>query len=336
MAKETVLLMEDPSSAIQTPITVLEVDSVDGSKFVASGVEYWSASNELEVTVMPNGVVTGGVVTPGTAVDTVDVAANTVWLNGAEVAVALSAAELLTRGTVTGFIVNAITVDNAGAVAVIAGTEFTAFSTVIDDPGGPPYIPVDSILLSLVYLTNTASAVVLSTEIKQNRGQQMEMSSYPTWNINYAQGAVKFTSSLPLIHTGDAPKKVYASYAAITFPTNFTELNYTDNFKVPEDVLSKSDLQFHNEQTLVDVTSALVGGVFDITFNKDAGIASFMAAAKMDMRWLAAYPDKYKTPYFLCPPARVSFERDALTAANSNVKATVTMMSTEAAIEKTA
>jgi hypothetical protein len=331
MSKDSSILLEDPAKLVYVPIE--QLTEIDGAKFSASGVRYWSAARDMHPVVMPNGIVSGGTVTPGTANDTVSVSAAELWLNGITTNVSASAAEAVTRGTLNGFIVNAVTVNSAGAIVIIAGTEGTASSITIGAAGGPPYIPVDSVLVALVYFTDTSSALVLASEIKQATGQHMEMAAYPTWNIAYSGGAVEFTALLPLIHTGDAPKRVYASYASVEVPGSFTKLLYTNNFKIPEKTFTGTTTDFYNDLKIVDISSVLENSTFDITFKEDAGIKKMIDYANGDKRWLIMYPDEYKTAHFLCPPAVLSRTRDAITASASSVKATITMMSEEPAIE---
>lgn len=331
MSKETAIYLEDSSASVYTLLEQLVVNPINGAQFKVAGVNYWSAANDLQEVVMPNGVLDGGIVTPGTANNTVNVTEITCWLNSAQVVVSASI-ETIIRGTTNGFIVNAITIDNAGALAVVAGTEFTAFSSTRGAAGGPPYIPVDSVLVAMIYLTSITSSQVLTTEIKQN-GQNKETAQLPTWEVIYSSGTVQFSSALPLIHIGDVPKNVYASYANIEILSSFTKLTYTDNFKIPEEIFEKTETAFHDNKKLIDVSSALTGGTFDVTFKQDSGIGSLMSAAKGDKRWLLVYPNQYRSAYFLCPPSVVSFERDAITAESSSLKASVTMLSEEPALE---
>ena len=332
VGKDTQLWIEDPTASVYTSLEALSVNAT-GFEFTASGVDYWSSSRELEVVVMPNGVVTGGNVTPGTANDTVDVAELNVWLNGVQMTISASAAEAVTRGSVNGFIRNAITIDSLAAVTVIAGTESTAFSDVIGAVGGPPYIPADSILIAIVSLTNTTAGAVLSTEISQSRGRNLELALYPTWDISHHEGVVRFSSPLPTIHTGDIPKPVYASYASVKILGSFTKLLFTDNAKVPETTYAGTKVMYHDNKRLTDVAEELTDCTFDMTFKDSAGIGSNLANVKGDKLYLLIYPDQFKPPRFLCPPAIVSFERDAIAASVSNLKVTVTMLAEHPAIE---
>lgn len=331
--KNTIIFLEDPTLSTYEPLEKLIVDLIDGSKFAANGIDYWSASRDLQEVVMPNGILTGGTVTPGAVNDTIDITELVCWLNGSQVTVGATTGKLITRGVTNGFIINAVTIDNAGSVVVIAGVENTVFSTTIGAAGGPPYIPIDSILVSMVYLTNTTSVKILTTEIKEGRGQHKEMALFPTWDVIYSSGTVKFYSPLPTIHTGDLPKCVYASYASVIIPDSFQKLLYTDNFEIPEEIYSKNEINYHDNKKLIEINTALSACKFNISFKEDSGIGSIVNDARGDKRWVLVYPDQFRSAGFLCPPALLSLKRNVINAEGPFTSATVTMLMESPAIE---
>jgi len=174
--------------------------------------------------IRPNGLLTGGTITVDTTADTVNVAALTCWLVGVQTSVAADALTV-TRPATDVSKVNSITVTSAGEFAVIAGTDgaSSAFSESRGVAGGPPYIPVGSIEIGQVRMTTSASAVITTSEIKQN-GQYTEKALYPVWTLNpiglgnvatdagTTNAYIKFSEALDLAHTGDLPKAVYAAY----------------------------------------------------------------------------------------------------------------------------
>ncbi len=335
MSKDTTVYIENVAAETKVDYEALTVNVTDGSKFSATGVDYWSEATSLASAVRPNGVKVGGAITPGSANDTVDIAELTCNLNGVAVTVAAAAGESVTRGLITDtHIQNAITVDNAGAIAVIAGVDHTAFATVLGDPGAPPYIPADSVLIGMIKLTSITAAVVVVAEIFTGAGVHREETDFPSYEILPSEGLVKFVSVLPSIHTGDIPKKVYAEYAEFDPSADIALLGYTDNLKLPEETYSASPTNFHNNQRLVDITSDVTEGSFDITFKQDAGINVLVTQMKGQKIWFKCFPDKNRPDYyFLIPPSTVSLERDAISAEASTLKATVTLLSESQAIE---
>jgi len=199
-------------------------DSGDKTKFSASFAPVSRVSG-FAPTLAPYGLKTGGVVTPGSSNDEVDVAALTVVAPGmtgadADGVVAVSAASgiSVSRGLTTDtHRITSITVNSSGAVVAVAGVDNTAFSEVRGADGGPPYIPVGSVEIAQVRLTSITAAIVTSGEIYQVPGLHLERSDYPIGEINYATGEVTFVDALPAIHTGDVAKKVYIKGATPLF-----------------------------------------------------------------------------------------------------------------------
>jgi hypothetical protein len=112
--------------------------------------------------------------------------------------------------------VNAVTVTAAGALAIVAGTPGEAFG-VRGAAGGAPYIPVDSIQIAEVGLTDIADAPVTAMEIGQIPGLHQEVSYAPVYMMHYATGEVEFAQELLAIHTGDVPRKIYIKGAVPIF-----------------------------------------------------------------------------------------------------------------------
>lgn len=192
-------------------------DGGDAIKFESSFAP-WSNAAGAEPVVAPYGLMTGGAITPDAGTnDSVDVAALTASMAGVSGAdtkgvVSVAAGSVaITRGTSTNkFKIISITVDNTGTLAAVNGTASTSFSETRGAAGGPPYIPVGSIEIGQVRLNSETSADIDEDEIYTVSGLHVERADYPVYDINYARGRVDFADSLPLIHTGDLPKKVYA------------------------------------------------------------------------------------------------------------------------------
>lgn len=201
----------------QTPYPFEEMtDSGDNTTFEASFSPISAASGH-EPVVAPYGVLTGGAITPGSGNDEVDVAALTVQapgMAGASAAgvVAVSADTVsISRPATAVAKINSITVNSSGALVEVEGTDSgsSAFSDTRGAAGGPPLIPVGSIEIGQVRLTDDSAAIVLAAEIYQVENLTMEMANYPTYELDAATGEVTFNDAVPLIHTGPLPKKVY-------------------------------------------------------------------------------------------------------------------------------
>lgn len=262
----------------------------------------WSKREGYEPNVKPNGLATGGTVTPGTDNDKVAVAALTCYLAGELKSVSASSGLTITRATSTDtHIKNSITVTSAGVLAVIAGTDGTAFSETRGAAGGPPLIPVDSIEIAQVHLTSNVAAPILANEIKQVIGTHVERYDYPTWTVNaynvesgnIGNAGIKFASPLPLIHTGSIPKAVYAQY----YEPSFTEKLNCENF-VPTGIThSVSSKQIYGG-TLGATSSSITQGSFT-TYLED-GISDGFLSLENTTVFIKFFQNRLKsTPYRL-------------------------------------
>jgi len=187
-------------------------DSGDHKKFTHTS-RPWSRAAGFEPDIKPNGLATGGAVSPAASAqnDKVDVAALSCYLAGVLTAVAAAANVTVTRGATTNtHSITSITVKADGTIEAVAGTASTAFSETRGAAGGPPLIPVDSIEIAQVRTTSITGAPIVASEIFAVVGQHTERFDFPSWEIDPFDGAVRFLQALPLIHTGPAAKKVYA------------------------------------------------------------------------------------------------------------------------------
>lgn len=205
----------------QTSYPVEEMtDSGDRTTFEASASPFSRASG-FAPTVLPNGLLTGGAVTPAASGDDndVDIAALTCNLNGVVTSVSADTDVAITRPATAVAKINSITVNSSGSIAVVAGDDGsgTTFSETRGAAGGPPLIPVDSIEIAQVRVTSDTAAAITASEIKQVVGLHRESASYPVFTINYAEGKVVFADALPAIHTGSVGKAVYVSFATPLF-----------------------------------------------------------------------------------------------------------------------
>jgi len=252
--------MADPRldyEAGQTAVAYTALSDSGDNKTFNSSAELWSNRSGYTPTVRPNGVLTGLAVTPAASgtEDYIDIAGGTVWLAGVETEVTADTDVEVTRGLTTDtHIINSVTVTAAGVIAVVAGTDHTAFSTTRGAAGGPPYIDNDAIEIAQVKLTSVSTAVVTASEIIQVPGSSREMAMFPVWEekrIRVTSGVqgyagVTFASALQAIHSEDAgttvaTKLVYASY----YTPSFAQVPKASDFVRPANSYSVSSTEYY-------------------------------------------------------------------------------------------
>lgn len=278
-------------------------DSGDHMLFT-SAASLWSGRAGYAPVVRPNGLLTGGAITPHATNSTVAVAALSCNLNGVVTAVAAGSVAAARPATAVSKVVS-ITVNAAGALAAVAGTEgaTTAFSETRAAAGGPPLIPVDSVEIGQVRYTSNAAAIVLASEINQTPGVHMERADAPLYEINHgpvvdggivqkAGGSVSFYEALPLIHTGPTAKRVYASYAA----PQFVDVPLASDFVPPETSHSVSSEQVYGS-TIGSSSSSLGQGSFVARLNN--GVDDPLVKMKNQNLWFKFFPDRYATQNIL-------------------------------------
>lgn len=279
--------------------------SSDNQVFNISGGSIFSGKAGFEASVRPNGIVTGrNLITPGTDPDDIDVAAFTAYSKGIEYTVAADTLTLTRPASGTPFQVFSVTMTSAGALAVVDGTEGSAFSTTRDAAGGPPEIPVDSVELGQVKLSSDDAGVILASEIFQVVGTHTERFDFPTWTINpiglgdsapvtsKKNAFVELSSALDEIHDAAAAKRVYVSYNAPIF----VEASKTLDFVPVENSHSVSSTQYYNG-TIASVSSTLGQGSFTALMTDN--ITDTLVSNKDEILTIKFYPDRNKTPYIL-------------------------------------
>jgi hypothetical protein len=305
------------------PMSAL-TDSGDQTIFTSSA-SLFSRVSGFAPAVRPDGVRTGGNVTPDDAEanDTVDVSAGTAYVAG--VAVSFNAASpTITRPATAVSKVNSIVVSSAGVVSAVAGTDGSDanFVETRGAAGGPPYIPTDSIELAQVRVTSDTAAPIAATEMFTAVGTHRERYDYPLWDEVDQDGEVHFKSALPQIHTGDVTKNVYASYA----DPIFTELGQGVDFTPPENTWSVNSTPIYGG-TLGEASQALSQGSF--TAYLTDGVTDPIMKVKDQNAWIRFYPDKYATPHILCQ-GYLGMSRAY--PAGGNINADVTIAASGAAV----
>jgi hypothetical protein len=285
---------KDALSSVTTPASKVN------KKFVSSA-ERFSGLEDYEPVVYLDGVISGCNVTPGTAADSFDVSAGTYQIKGNSYTLAASTGETgLTRPTVDGnIVVNAISLDTSGNINVTAGTEGTT-STTRGAAGGPPYIPVDQVLIGYItlgYTSATAGAVITSSEIDDSN---KEYSYLPGYKVIYHddggenKGCIEFDTALGAIHTGDTTRNVYVTYYA---PDSYVELSDSKDYTLTGDQATVKSQAYDDTTEQTHTTIKSWSGSFDYY---DTKVKSTMIS-ELDTnrrRWFKFYPDRDSNEHF--------------------------------------
>ena len=317
-----------------TAMTLL-TDSGDHATF-ESAASLWSGRSGYAPVVRPNGLVTGGAVTPdGAAVNNVvDVAALTCYLAGVLTSVSAGELTALRGATTDTHRITSLTVDSSGALAAIGGTDHTEFSETRGATGGPPLIPVGSIEIAQVRLTSITDAPIAASEIFTIVGTHREMSNFPLWDVNYGPtvdggvetvsgGSVTFIDELPLIHTGPTARRVYASYASPLF----ADVSLASDFVPVETTHSVTSTPVYGT-TLGASASSLGQGAF--TAYLQDGVTDPLIVLKNATLWFKFFPDRFAAPYTLSQ-GRLGVAR--VFPAGDNISAACTISATRASID---
>jgi len=309
-------------------------DDGDQKKY-NSADRLWSKRSGYAADVKPNGVATGLLVTPGAANDTVAVSSGTCYLSGVLTEVSADAAVDVTRPSVSNYQQFAITITSAGAIAVVEGTEHTAFSDTWDADGGPPLIPTTSILLAVVKYSSQTPAIVTASEIKSTANSYREPYNFPTWterNYEVENGAlgyagVDFDAALLACHTGPVPKEVYAEY----YTPEFSKLAETTDFVPPETSHSVSSTQIYGK-TKGSSSSSLGQGSFTAYFVD--GISDALVSIKNNDLFFKFYQDELVTSKYILCQGKLGMSRSF--SPEEDPMASCTISSSDEAVEVTA
>lgn len=291
-AKDALLKYEAGQTAVA--ISAL-TDAGDHINFTGSASP-WSRKSGYAPVIRPNGLISGGVVTPAASGlnDAVDVSAGTAYISGALVSFNAATDLVVTRpADANTHQINSIAVASNGTISDIDGTDHTAFSETRGGNGGPPFIPATSVELAQVRLSAQASADIAASEIFSVVGVHTERWDYPLYDVDYYLGKVTFVDDLPLIHTDSKAKGVYASYASPIF----ADVSIATDFVPPEDSYSVSSTQVYG-RTVGSTSSSLGQGSFTAHLNN--GVTDALVTLEGENLWFKFYPDRYQGPYIMC------------------------------------
>jgi hypothetical protein len=289
----------------QTPYAMAALTTSDRITF-AGAASPWSGRGAFAPIIRPNGLLTGGAITPGASANTVNVAGGTCWIGGVEIAWP-GATLTLTRptGTTCGtggdeactHSIASITIDigtsPAGVAKVTAGVFGKAYATERGTAGAPPVIPVDEIEIGQVRMV-AGSAVFAAGDIYQVPGLHMEMAAYPSFVVDDYAGTVTFVDALPAIHTGSplTPKAVYASYATPIF----ADISIATDFVPSSNSYSVTSTQVYG-RTVGNTSQQLTAGSF--TAHLDDGANDPLLSMEGEKLWFKFFPSRYKSSHIM-------------------------------------
>lgn len=272
-----------------------------GKKFLTSAVFISDHENRQPV-VRLDGVISGLNLSPGSGYNEVDFSAGSVYIKGAQVDVTAGTVIELTRPTSSGQIKTfAICVDENGTVAATAGTA-GAPSTTRGAAGGPPYLPLDQVLIGYVNMSyyggsESGAAVVTAAEIDN---ETKERATIPSYQVKYHDGkgssatnygVIEFATALPLIHnTGASRRNVYASYYSPTFE----QIQEAKDFSFSQDVNTYKSKAYLDESEETALGTEMWSGSGTVYWSKVDDLLSVVINSK---RWVKIYPDINETGY---------------------------------------
>jgi len=285
-------------------------NSGDQKVFTVAGKSLFSVKEGYELSVKPDGIVTGrNLITPGAAVETVNVAAFTVNIGGTTYSVDASV-EPCTRPATGLACINTLIVTSTGAataeVTVILGDDTSSGTTLVrtrDAVGGPDYIPVGSVAIGEVHFITHASAVILASEILQDVGIHTERFDSPVWSENITGDGTQAASTVKKnayiefsdvigdpIHTAAAYRPVWVSgYVPVA-----SEISSSVDFKACKNSHSVSSRQLYNE-TRGSKSSSLGQGGFTALVND--GITDALVDLEDEDITFWFYPNRNKLPF---------------------------------------
>lgn len=307
--------------AFDAPLT----NSGDDQNFSAPDA-LWSGYEGKEPVIRPNGLVSGGVISPGAA-NQVAVSAAKAFIEGVLVEVAGDSALAISRGAdANTHLINSVVIQwDSGTSAYIFAVEANAAHTefVADrgaSAGQAPLIGVDDIEVGMLYLTTVGSAAVASSEIFQMPGVHQERYDYPIWDEDWVKGEVNFAVALPSIHTGSVTKRTYAQYYT---PIMVEQQNAAD-FVPSETSHSVSSTPVYGGA--VGSSSASLG---QCSFNArlQNGVTDNILKQKNKTIWTRFYPDKYDDEKYILTQGKLGVSRTF--PAGDNIQANFTLSSSQ-------
>ena len=268
-------------------------DSGDHTIFT-SAASPWSGRSGFTFDVRPNGIITGGAITPklGTQ-NVVTVSAGSAYVGGVKVDFSAADVTVVRAADTDTHIINSIVLDASGNLTAVQGTDHIAFIETRAGVGGPALIDVAKVEVGQVRLGAKAAAVVAASEIFTVPNVHRELARYPVYEVDAKAGTVAMKQVLPMSHVGPAAKAVHASFAV----PSFSEVPVSADFKPPEESISVSSKPVYGG-TEGSMSRSLSAGSF--TAYPDDGVSDPLVELAGENLWFRFYPDRDADPHIVC------------------------------------
>jgi hypothetical protein len=280
-------------------------DSGDHQVFTITGGDIWSGKSGFTPDVRPNGITSGrNLLSAGTTVDTVRVAAFTAYSKGAEQSPSATAVTATRATTAAYYKTISVTMLSDGSISKVAGTEGVSQSEVRNAAGGPPYIPVFDSEIGQIRVSGGTAAVITADELKQVIGQHAEAYDSPTWDenpIGDGEGSdtsaqknayIKFLSAAPLSHTAGVAKQVFLKY----YDPIFQEVSKALDFTPAESSHTVASQEYYRG-AIASVSESVGQGGFTALLND--GLTDALVSEKNKVITVKQFPDENKNPFSL-------------------------------------
>ena len=276
----------------------------DSRKLFSISDTPWSDAPGREPVIRPDGMLTGGAITPNTGEeDEVAVAIGTAYQGGEEVTVDAAAALGIDR-TDSGLdmtegnnrAIASVVVDESGDYAIVHGSAAASFTESRGAGGGPPLIPQGQIEVGQIRLSSETGAVIAASEIYQVEGTHKEMALVPTWTEDYAEGEVEFISNLPEIHVADGDDNKTKQVWAEVYTPMFANLEPASDFVPIETTHSTTSTEVYGGA--IGASSSSLGQATFTVYLRD-GVTDPLIALKNTRMWVKFFPHRLRSPYML-------------------------------------
>lgn len=309
-------------------LTSVSSPAADVNKKFLTNAQFISDLAALQPEVRVDGVISGFGLAAGSGYNEVDVAAGTLYLKGNLVSVDATTVSDITRPTTIGqVLVTALTVDAAGTITATAGTQGET-STTRGAAGGPPFLPVDEVLLGYItatYFDGSASGekVLTSGEIDSYTKEYAAIPSAKVVPHDEEQnvGVIMLANALPMIHAATAAgpgtdvRNVYASY----YEPEFEEVPDAMDFSYTEDVSTYTSKAYKDASEEKAIGTPSWSASFNAYWTTVEDILNLVKNSK---RWIKHYPDDDLAPYW-AGIAIVKVSRE--TPVENNMSASITL-----------
>jgi len=293
-------------------LSTVSTPEEDVGKIWTTSATYISDQKNLQPIVRIDGVISGLVISPTSNYNEVVVSPGSAYIKGTKVTLAsATAASNIPRPLVSGnVLITAITIDANGSINQRDGTEGSAGGSR-GAAGGPPFIPIDEVLVGYVnatYYAGSASGAqaVASSEVDN---ESKERTFVPSYKVLYHDGegdrdnatnagAIELATALTKTHaqTADGPgthyRNVYASYNA----ASFEELGEVMDLSFDESVEVITSRAYGDKADRKRETVPSWTGSFSVYVDRVQDVMNYV---KNSTRWMKFYPDDDETEHWV-------------------------------------